>query len=336
MILNEKQLKKISFIGKTIIYKNYILGGLKANLSHFNTEKHIFLENLFSFIQLRFFDVMLIEFLYLRMKAVELEAMKNMQGFIDLSKILLNVILPEISNFIKTIENPKSLNDEKEALEKEIDEEEQWTKRIAFQVLKSDQDVLYAVLNSLWLLSKNTYNSSPIINNQEAINSIIDTLTLDHSGIFIAPCFGILANCSQTEENIHFLLHNYTEQINQAISIAGKIIKESSEVNKQLEVTIAFCYNLSLIPEGSSILFDNFIIEAFMECLDLHESDSYLLDICYRTLLSLFSQKNINECIRLSSETLQSLYQVINSLPKTSSSIELLVRMKTVFQFLLI
>jgi hypothetical protein len=224
-----------------------------------------------------------------------------------------------------------SLQFENHILKGDIENEEQWMKRIAFEILDSEQGTLIIGIRVIWVLSQNSCNAMEIIRSQLVMKSITDILASEHRQELLQGSLGILANLCQTSQSRDLFLELHDQQFVLAtLESARQVITSSIDpFSKTLELALIFLHNFSLHDVIAGLMRRNGMTATFVVALEKSQENVNLFDTAIATMNTLYQSEH--DLTYLTPADASAITRVIKNRPPTSATVQLMTTIRLAF-----
>jgi hypothetical protein len=187
-----------------------------------------------------------------------------------------------------------SLQFENHLLKGEIENEEQWMKRIAFDILDSEQGTLIIGIRAIWLLSENSCNAMEIIRSKSVMTSMADLLCSETCPELIQGCLGVLGNLCQTAESRKLFVETYNPEFVLRVLEAGRQVISSAmdPFSKTFELALILMHNFSLQEAVAGLMRQHNFTAGLILALEKSQENTNLFDATIATLNTLYQTEN--------------------------------------------
>jgi hypothetical protein len=221
-----------------------------------------------------------------------------------------------------------SLQFENHLLKGEITNEEQWMKRIAFDILDSEQGTLIIAMRAIWLLSENSCNAIEIIRSKPVMTSMIDLLCSETSAELIQACFGVLGNLCQTAETRKLFVETYDTELVLRLLHAGRQVISSAvdPFSKTFELALILMHNFSLHEGVADLMRQNDFTAVLILALDKSHDNTNLFDATIATLNTLYRSES--DLASLAAEAAETIIRLVGGRQPTCATIQLMTTVR--------
>ena len=231
-----------------------------------------------------------------------------------------------VHNLITSISSSKSRKDEMDSLiyeneniKEELESEERWMRRIANEALDSEENNLCITLKCLWYLSSLEQNCYEILEKEDVIKIICESVDSNFKDELFSEIFAIFGNLCQSEELCETFIEKYPELIHQMITSAKETILSAIIPSKTLQMSLIFLHNCSRNDKLAEFMGETFVFDALSNVLIDHSCIPEVIDITIRILSVLLNTNRPKILMYFSHEALTEIYHSLMK-EKTQSS----------------
>jgi hypothetical protein len=225
-----------------------------------------------------------------------------------------------------------SLQFENHILHGEIESEAQWMKRVAFDVLDSEQGTLIIGVRAIWVLSENSCNAMDVLRSRPVMTSLIDLLTAETRQELVQASLGILGNLCQSPQSRDLFVEKYDQDLTR-VAIQRAIILIDAAIDpfsKTLELGLIFLHNSSLHEGIADLMRRSDTLRVLIGALEKVQENLNLFDTIVATLNELYhSESGIAYLVPPRTEA---LVRLLENRPPTSGIVQLMTTIRIAFQ----
>lgn len=221
-------------------------------------------------------------------------------------------------------------------LKNKADKEEEWMRRVAIDILDSEEESVSVCLRAIWHLSENSANSTEIVRSEAAMRSILDIMVSEKSDDLVEGCLGIFCNLCRGKEARTILVTEYEgEYLTNVVLMTQQVIERSVyHFEKRLELAMILLFNLALCDVGAMYLLNNWIPKTLIDVLNKHKSNETLCDLAVAILNMLFDDREPDRMMFLGYDLAHQISSVLTSITPSCQLVSLQTKLRLIFPHL--
>ena len=229
--------------------------------------------------------------------------------------------------------NIEELQLKNQILRNKVDKEEEWMRRVAIDILDSEEESVAICLEAIWHLSENCANCTEIVHSDVAMQSIMDIMASEKSSRLIECCLGIYSNILRGRDSRSVLMKEYGgEYVTNIVLMAQQLIERCVlHFDKKLELSVILLFNLTLCESGPTYILNNWVVKTLVDALERHKENENLCALIASILDLVFDDQQADRMMFLTFDLANRIDHSLSMMSATVQMINLRTKLRLVF-----